>query len=91
MGKIIVITEDQLKQLLKDSFLEIISKIPVEQNVDSVGDYIEEKQASQMLGRKTTWFYNMRISGKLPYTKVGSKTFYSKSDLLKIMENNRKD
>ena len=68
MQKIYVATEEQLKTLLNDIFKDILSDKPEDQNNSQLGDYIEEKEAIQLVGRKTTWYYNMRVSEKLPYT-----------------------
>ena len=88
MEKLIITTEDQLKQLLKESLTEFMN--PANKNDSEIlGDFIDQKQAAQFLGRKGTWFYNMKKSGRLPFSKVGSKTFYSKADLLKILNKNK--
>jgi len=90
MEKIIITSEQQIKQIFKESLQELFETMPSSQSSSELGDYIEEKMAIQLLGRKTTWFYNMRQSGKLPFTKIGSKTFYSRADLLQILHNNKK-
>ena len=53
--------------------------------VNSIGDYVAEAEAKKMLGRKTTWFWKMRQSGRLPSSKVGNKVFYLKEDLLNLI------
>jgi len=90
MEKIYIATEQQLKTFLEDLLKPLLFEKIQDKAASELGDYIEEKEAIQLLGRKTTWFYNMRHSGKLPYTKIGSKTFYSKADLIKILDNNKK-
>lgn len=55
-----------------------------------IGDYISEAEAKKLLGKKTTWFWQMRTSGRLPFAKVGNKVFYQKSDIIKLLERNRK-
>lgn len=55
----------------------------------SISEVISEKEAQELFGRKTTWFYEMRKSGQLPYSKVGSKVFYYKSDLLNLFKTNK--
>jgi hypothetical protein len=55
-------------------------------NGPSIGDYITEKEAQQFLGRKATWFWQMRNAGKIKFTKVGKKVFYRKSDLLDFIK-----
>ncbi len=56
---------------------------------DSIGDYISETEAKKILGRKSTWFWNLRKKGKLAFTKVGNKIFYSRADILSFIELNK--
>ena len=53
-----------------------------------LGDYISEPEAKGLLGRKTTWFWNMRQSGQLPFSKIGSTNYYSRQDILNILNAN---
>ena len=57
---------------------------------ECVGDYISEEEAKRQLGRKTTWFWNLRTSGQLPFSKVGKKIFYLRSDIKRLIEKNMK-
>ena len=57
---------------------------------DCIGDYVSEEEAKRQLGRKTTWFWNLRTSGELPFAKVGKKIFYLKSDIKKLIDKNMK-
>ncbi len=57
--------------------------------IPSIGDYIPETEAKKLLGRKTTWFWQMRTNGKIPFAKVGNKVFYQKNDIIKLLENSR--
>lgn len=86
-------------QLVPQSFLEKISNaqdkivelLSSKQTTEgSVGDFISETEAAKLLGRKTTWFWNLRKQGVLPYTKVGNKVFYSKKDIQYLFEKNKK-
>ncbi len=61
-----------------------------EKQTDTIGDYISEADAKKILGRKTTWFWALRKSGKIPFTKVGNKIWYSKADLLNFIEGKSK-
>ena len=56
---------------------------------NSLGDYISEKEAMKLLGKKTTWFWNMRKKG-LESSKVGGTNYYNKNDILKLLESNKK-
>jgi hypothetical protein len=59
------------------------------QSKSSIKEVISERDAQELFGRKTTWFYEMRKSGRLPFSKVGSKVFYYKSDLLNLFKTNQ--
>jgi len=50
------------------------------------GKFIPETTAKEMLGKGTTWFWQMRKAGKLEYKKVGSKIYYVVDDLEKLIE-----
>ena len=52
----------------------------------SVNDYVSELEAKKLLLRGTTWFWERRRSGELPYTKLGGQVYYLKSDLVKYLE-----
>ena len=53
-----------------------------------IGDYIPEIEAKKLLGKKTTWFWNMRQSGQLPFSKIGSTNYYSRQDILNLLNAN---
>lgn len=80
-------------QAIAESNHKILSFLESGNNTStkSIGDYISETDAKILLCKKTTWFWNMRKSGKLAFSKVGGTNFYSKTDLIKILENNRHD
>ena len=71
----------------QNQIIELLNKI--NSGESSVGDYIPETEAKKLLGRKTTWFWNMRISGQLAFTKVGNKIYYAKSDIVKLFDNSK--
>ena len=52
----------------------------------SFDDYVSELEAKKLLGRGTTWFWERRRSGELPYTKLGGQVYYLKSDMIKYLE-----
>ena len=52
----------------------------------SFNDYVSELEAKKLLGRGTTWFWERRRSGELPYTKLGGQVYYLMSDLVKYLE-----
>jgi len=51
-----------------------------------VNGYISEDDASKKLGRSKTWFWRKRSKGIIPFKKMGSKVYYKKEDLFKMIE-----
>jgi len=54
--------------------------------VKVLGDYISEKEAQELLNRKTTWFWQKRKSGELSGKKAGNQWFYKKEDIIRFIE-----
>ena len=52
----------------------------------SFDDYVSELEAKKLLLRGTTWFWERRRAGELPYTKLGGQVFYLMKDLVKYLE-----
>jgi hypothetical protein len=58
-------------------------------NHDELGDYITEAQAKEILKKQTTWFWNMRKTGQLKYSKIGKAIYYSKNDIVMLLKENK--
>jgi len=52
-----------------------------------LGDYINEKEAKNMLNKGTTWFWNKRKAGELKAKKAGNNWYYQRKDIIKFIEN----
>jgi hypothetical protein len=72
----------------QNRILELLSE--EKEGSNSIGDFIPEAEAAKLLGRKTTWFWKLRKAGTLGFTKVGNKVFYSKQDILDLLQRNKK-
>lgn len=48
--------------------------------------YYSEKEAKKLLDKKTTWFWEMRTSGRLPFSKIGRTIYYHEADIKKLLE-----
>ena len=83
-------SEEQFKKFIEDSIKKAISNSSSDKENSKLGDYIEEKEAKQLLGRKTTWFWNLRTSNQLPFYKVGNKVYYKLSDIQNLLTINKK-
>jgi len=53
--------------------------------------YITEATAKTMLGKGTTWFWQMRKSGKLQFKKLGSSIYYDIDTIRNLIENVEQD
>lgn len=56
-----------------------------------IGEYIEEKEAQKLLGRGTTWFWQMRKSGRLSFSRINRKVYYSKRDIVALLNENKQE
>jgi hypothetical protein len=83
----VLVPEEWLEQI--DEKLNSLMSRPHEQESKTLGDWISEEDAKQLLGRKTTWFYHRRIGGELEYTKAGRTTYYSRASINRYLEQNR--
>jgi hypothetical protein len=88
--KLVLVPMKKLEEIQEGQkqILEAVSSIPESRPVlkGLIGNkYIPESEAQKMLGRKTTWFFNMRKSGKLEFKKLGGRTYYSLEDIEKLL------
>ena len=74
--------EKKLNHILK-KLEDIEDKLVAPKSVD---DYVSELEAKQLLGRGTTWFWERRKFGELPYTRLGVQVYYLRKDLVKYLE-----
>jgi hypothetical protein len=74
----------------QDKIISLLEKGSHANTEDCIGDYVSEEEAKRQLGRKTTWFWNLRTAGELPFSKVGKKIFYLKSDIKLLIDRNMK-
>ena len=72
----------QFRRILKQ-LKDIDDKLEKPKSID---DYVSELEAKKLLGRGTTWFWERRRAGELPYTKLGGQVFYLMKDLIKYLE-----
>lgn len=73
-------------QYIKKTQQEILNRLE-DYEEGRLGDYITEEKAQKVLGKKKSWFSNLRIFDKFPFTKLGSTVWYKKDDLLQLLHN----
>jgi hypothetical protein len=65
---------------------EILTLLKTKQdNGSETLNHVTEKEALKLVGTKGTWFWLMRRSCQLKFTKVDSKVFYSVDELQKLV------
>jgi hypothetical protein len=84
LNELVIVPKDFLERM-NENLIKLLKLSDKEK--DQLTDILSEKEAQKLIGRKTTWFFEMRKSGRLPYTKLGSKVFYKKVDLINLMQN----
>jgi hypothetical protein len=87
----IFINEDDILPIFEKAVNNVLGshfiRRPENNNSDIMGDLITQEDAMKILGRKTTWFYNMRTTGKLKAIKSANKWWYNKEDIRAFIKN----
>lgn len=52
-------------------------------------DWIPEKEAQKLTGKKATTLWKYRKLDKVKWTKLGNKVFYSRESIIQLLNNNR--
>jgi hypothetical protein len=60
-------------------------------NSETLGGYIDEEKAMELLRRKKTWLWSKRRTGELPAKKAAGRWYYKLTDLQKFIENGRQE
>ena len=86
----------QMLSIVPDSFLEklnekqdqIINLLKTTEYVTQ-NEFLTEKEAREILHKKTTWFWQMRKNGVLPFRKIGKSIYYSKKEINQLLETSK--
>jgi len=54
-------------------------------------DLLRSFQVQKLLGISAGTLQTLRINGTIPYTKVGGVIYYDRQDIMKILEENRRN
>ncbi len=82
--------------IVPDSFLEKLNE-KQDQIIDLLkstehqnqNEFLTEKAARELLQKKTTWFWQMRKDGLLPFRKIGKSIYYSKKEINQLLETSK--
>jgi hypothetical protein len=86
---LVLLAEDMLNEIREDQ-KTILLNLSGANTKQGIGDWISDKEAQQLLGRKATTLWSLRKRGELAFTKVGNKVFYSQEDILQLLNKNKK-
>lgn len=88
MQSLVVIPLQKLDELIEkqNEILGLLGNQVSNQKMDVHPDYITELTAKKMLGKGSTWFWQQRQSGKLPFSKVGRTIYYLISDIQSLIQ-----
>ena len=86
----------QMLSIVPDSFLEKINE-KQDQIIDLLkstehlnqNEFLTEREARELLQKKTTWFWQMRKDGLLPFRKIGKSIYYSKKEINQLLETSK--
>ncbi len=54
-------------------------------------NWLKSHQVQRLLGISASTLQMLRVKGTLPFTKIGGVIFYDKNDVLKILDDNRRN
>lgn len=71
----------------KNEIVEEIKKL-VQPQTDQK-EWLKSADVMELLGCSPGTLQNLRVSGKLPFTKIGGTIYYSRKDVLNVLEANK--
>ena len=75
--------------LLKSDIVDEIKKFfqaPAEHK-----EWLKSADVMKILGCSPGTLQNLRVNGKLPFTKMGGTMYYSRKDVLQVLEGNKQN
>lgn len=89
-NKLVLVPSEMLLQVFEtqQKILTTLQEMPQKNSQKGLiaDKFVSETTAKDMLGRGTTWFWQMRKEGKLNFKKVGNKIFYAMEDIENLIE-----
>ena len=85
-----IITAEDL-EAFADQLLQKITKLLAEDQNTPQGKWLKSHEIRRLLKISPGTLQTLRISGKLPYTKIGGIMFYHSDDVQKLLDDHRKN
>lgn len=86
--KLEIITKTDLDRLKEDLIIEIRTQM---KSNEKTKQWLRTSEVQKLLHVSSGTLHNMRSSGLLPYTTLGSIIYYDLDDIQKILIDNKKD
>ena len=83
-----VITKEDL-QAFKIELLQELSTI-ISSKKEGIKEWLRSSDVRRLLSISPGTLQNLRISGALPYTKIGGTLFYAYADVIKVLNDNKR-
>ncbi len=88
MEKLVILTENQLKSLISTTVRKTIEKGRESDHKVVQKEWLTNKEVCEMLSITLKTMQNYRDKGIIPFSKIGSKLYYRKSDINSFLESN---
>lgn len=82
------ITTDDLREF-KIELLEDIKQMLHKQNGESARKWLRSPEVRELLGISHGTLQNLRITGTLPYTRLGGVLYYDYQEIMEVMDKNK--
>ncbi len=83
-----IITKEDL-EIFKTELLSAIEKM-LKSPATQQKKYLQSPEVMKLLGISSGTLQHLRVTDKLPFTKIGGKIFYEMTDIEKMMDENRR-
>lgn len=83
-----IITKEDLLQFKHDLIAELKNVISNPANPTTT-KYLQSYEVRKLLNISPGTLQHLRVSGKLPYTKLGGKMFYDYQDIKRMLEKDK--
>lgn len=83
-----IVTTDDLRQF-KVELLREFKRMLKEHHGEPSKKWLKSHEVKKLLGVSSGKLQHMRVSGSLPFTKIGGMIFYDYEDIRKMLEENQ--
>ena len=86
-----IVTKDDLNQF-KNELLTVLESYFQQKSIDVISDgtkWLKSNEVERLLKISTTKLQVMRLSGVLPYSKIGNTIFYDLQDVNKVINDHK--